>query len=227
MLPLVRKMPANPRDRNFWKLLAVTGTRSRRETYDYVLYYGGRGDRREPAPVRLRFRQPAGRARKQVSGMPTAYDVVAYPGFPFAQTHPDRLATIATLMGMRPAPVERCRVLELACGDGGNLIPMAVELPRSRFTGVDLAKKPIASGKRAIADLGLKNITLKAGDLARVNRRWGEFDFIIAHGIYAWAPPAVQDHILRIACENLAPQGVLASSATQRISRRPAAADDS
>jgi methyltransferase-like protein/ubiquinone/menaquinone biosynthesis C-methylase UbiE len=140
--------------------------------------------------------------------MTTAYDVVAYPGFPFAQTHPDRLATIATLMGMRPAPIERCRVLELACGDGGNLIPMAVELPRSHFVGVDLAKKPIASGKRAIADLGLTNITLKAGDLAKVNRRWGEFDFIIAHGIYAWAPPAVQDHILRIARENLAPQGV-------------------
>lgn len=140
--------------------------------------------------------------------MASAYDAVAYPGFPFAQTHPDRLATIATLMGMQPAPVERCRVLELACGDGGNLIPMAAALPGSRFVGVDLAKKPIASGNRMIADLRLRNITLTAGDLRRIRRKWGEFDYIIAHGIYSWSPAEVQDHILRIARENLAPQGV-------------------
>ena len=41
------------------------------------------------------------------------------------QTHPDRLATIALLYGMAPRPVDRCRVLELGCGDGSNLIPMA------------------------------------------------------------------------------------------------------
>lgn len=140
--------------------------------------------------------------------MASLYDVVAYPGFPFAQTHPDRLATIATLRGMKPAPVEGCRVLELACGDGGNLIPMAAALPRSTFLGIDLAKAPIAAGKRMVADLGLSNITLKAGDLARVTRKWGTFDYIIAHGIYAWAPPKVRNHILRIARENLAPHGV-------------------
>lgn len=140
--------------------------------------------------------------------MSSVYDVIAYPGFPFAQTHPDRLATVATLMGMKPAPVERCRVLELACGDGGNLIPMATALPQSKFIGIDLAKRPIAAGKRVVTDLGLTNITLKTGDLRRVTRRWGKFDYIVAHGVYAWVPPEIQDHILRIVSQNLAPQGV-------------------
>ena len=54
------------------------------------------------------------------------YDEVLYPGYPFAQAHPDRLGAMARLFGMNPAPVEACRVLELGCGDGGNLIPMAV-----------------------------------------------------------------------------------------------------
>ncbi len=38
VLPLVRKMPPNPRDRNFWRLLAVYKDKIPKETYDYVFY---------------------------------------------------------------------------------------------------------------------------------------------------------------------------------------------
>jgi peptidoglycan lytic transglycosylase D len=38
VLPLVRSMPANPRERNFWKLLSNHKDRIPRETYDYVFY---------------------------------------------------------------------------------------------------------------------------------------------------------------------------------------------
>lgn len=38
VLPLVRKMPANPRDRNFWKLLAQSRDKIPDETYNYVFY---------------------------------------------------------------------------------------------------------------------------------------------------------------------------------------------
>ncbi|MFN7919030.1 MAG: lytic transglycosylase domain-containing protein [Bryobacteraceae bacterium] len=38
VLPLVRSMPANPRERNFWKLLANHRDKLPRETYDYVFY---------------------------------------------------------------------------------------------------------------------------------------------------------------------------------------------
>ncbi|HKP85582.1 MAG TPA: hypothetical protein VJZ26_05780 [Blastocatellia bacterium] len=56
---------------------------------------------------------------------PNTYDEVSYPSYPFAQSHPDRLATLATLFGMKPARIESRRVLEIGCGDGANLIPMA------------------------------------------------------------------------------------------------------
>ncbi len=59
----------------------------------------------------------------------STYDEVSYGGNCFFYTHPDALATIATLFGMRPPPVERCRVLELGCADGSNLIPMAASRP--------------------------------------------------------------------------------------------------
>ena len=38
VLPLVRKLPANPRERNFWKLLSTYREKIPRETYDYVFY---------------------------------------------------------------------------------------------------------------------------------------------------------------------------------------------
>ncbi|MBI3858539.1 MAG: methyltransferase regulatory domain-containing protein [Planctomycetes bacterium] len=138
----------------------------------------------------------------------TSYDAVPYPTGAYAQTHPDRLAAIATLFGMAPAPVERCRVLEIGCGDGGNLIPMAYALPESAFTGIDLAGRPLAAGRERVARLGLPNIRLLQQDLAALPPDFGSFDYIIAHGIYAWVAPPVQDRLLAACRAHLAPQGV-------------------
>lgn len=119
----------------------------------------------------------------------TAYDDVPYPSVPFPQTHPDRLATLATLFGMRTASVEGCRVLELGCGDGGNLIPMALVLPGSRFLGLDLAGEPIGRGRATINALGLRNVELRQEDLRAFDRSVDAdlepFDFIIGHGVYS------------------------------------------
>ena len=64
-----------------------------------------------------------------------AYDLVPYDSGPFAHTHPDRLATVATLFGLEPTGVGRCRVLEIGCPAGGNLIPMALGLPQKHILG--------------------------------------------------------------------------------------------
>ena len=93
----------------------------------------------------------------------TSYDEVPYPSAVYAQTHPDRLAVIATLLGLKPAPVESCRVLELGCGDGWNLISMAYGLPESEFVGIDLATQPVARGTALVQKLGLKNVSLQIG----------------------------------------------------------------
>ena len=53
-------------------------------------------------------------------------------------------------------------MLELGCGDGGNLIPMALALPGASFVGVDAAPKAIARGQGLIAELRLENVTLEA-----------------------------------------------------------------
>jgi methyltransferase-like protein len=138
----------------------------------------------------------------------TAYDEVAYQSLALRSTHPDRLATIATLFGMHSAPVERCRVLELGCGAGVNIISMAYGLPESEFVGMDLASGPIGEGNAMIADLGLKNVRLETADLMEFQAPGEPFDYIVAHGIYSWTPPQVRDRILAICEESLDANGV-------------------
>ncbi len=112
------------------------------------------------------------------------------------------------LFGMRPAPAESCRVLELGCGNGANLIPMALTLPGSRFAGIDLAGVPIAAARALAGDWSLGNIVFHQLDVADVSPGFGEFDYVIAHGLYSWAPPAVRDKLLAVCKANLAPHGV-------------------
>lgn len=138
----------------------------------------------------------------------TAYDDVLYPGRAYPDSHPDNLASLATLYGMRPAPVGQCRVLEIACGDGFNLIPMAHGLPGSRFVGIDLATKPIEAGQQFAARLGLTNLSLQSLDLSDFPADAGAFDYIIAHGLYSWVPAEVRDRLLELIAAHLAPQGV-------------------
>ncbi|MCI0460381.1 MAG: class I SAM-dependent methyltransferase [Gemmataceae bacterium] len=138
----------------------------------------------------------------------TSYDEVPYPSFSYPQTHPDRLATLATLFGMTPPPVEHCRVLELGCAAGGNLLPMAEALPRSEFVGIDLSARQIAEGQTAVAALGLKNVTLGQANLLDVPDGLGPFDYILAHGLYSWIPAPEQDKLLSIGRRSLAPNGV-------------------
>lgn len=140
--------------------------------------------------------------------MENPYDEVPYLTNPRFETHPDRLAAVATLFGMSPAPVRQCRVLEIGCGNGNNIIPMAYFLPGSRFTGVDLAQQPVAAGRRVVAELGLANIELIAADLRDIGNSFGQFDYVIAHGIYSWVPPEIRDALLAVSAARLAPHGV-------------------
>lgn len=136
------------------------------------------------------------------------YDAFAYPGFAYPNTHPDRLAVMAILHGLTPVPVDRCRVLEIACGDGGNLVPMAYAIPTSQFVGFDLAALPVERAQARIRALGLTNIRIFQGDLLDLPSDLGSFDYIIAHGIYAWVPDPVRDRVLSLCSELLSPNGV-------------------
>jgi methyltransferase-like protein/SAM-dependent methyltransferase len=138
----------------------------------------------------------------------TSYDQVIYPNYTYPQTHPRHLAGLGALLGLNTAPASQSRVLELGCGDGGNLIPMAFNLPGATFLGVDIASQLIVQGNQRIQSMGLSNIELRTADLAISGAQLGEFDYIICHGIYSWVPDFVRQNILALCRACLAPEGV-------------------
>lgn len=117
-----------------------------------------------------------------------SYDAIPYESIPITETHVDGLAALGRLFGVSTADPRRCRVLELGCAEGGNLLPMAFYLPDSEFVGIDLSARQVADGRRLVAELALGNITLLHRDVMDGADDLGRFDYIIAHGLYSWVP---------------------------------------
>ncbi len=136
------------------------------------------------------------------------YNEFLYDDFPFMETHPSITGVVGCLFGMHPAPPDKCRVLELGCGLGGNLIGIAANHPESSFVGLDLSARQVERGRVNLVKLGLKNVDLRAMDIREVDRRLGQFDYVICHGVYSWVGPDVQVAILRIMRDLLAPDGI-------------------
>jgi len=143
-----------------------------------------------------------------VKKLRAAYDAAPYKSESYQQSHPDRLAVVAALAGMRALDIESCRVLEIGCASGGNLIPMAEQLPRSRLLGIDLSERQIETGSTLVRELGLTGIELRCQDLMLFPADEGPFDYIIAHGVYSWVTGPVQQRLLKICRDHLAPRGV-------------------
>jgi SAM-dependent methyltransferase len=136
------------------------------------------------------------------------YDAVRYPGHAFAQTHPDRLATLAALFGLDAAPPADCAVLEIGCGDGGNLLPMAVELPRSTFVGIDSSPTAIARAQELARELDVPNVRFELVAIEDYDAPAGAFDYVIAHGVFSWVPEPVRRDLLALCAHALSPRGV-------------------
>ncbi len=142
------------------------------------------------------------------SELTSYYDTVPYDSHPFPQSAMEHLEALAFLFGLDVPPHATARVLELGCAAGGNLIPFAARHPEARAVGVDLSPVQVAQGTAAIERAGLSNIELRVLDLAEIDASFGQFDYIVCHGVYSWVPGPVQDAILRICSENLTPNGV-------------------
>lgn len=137
------------------------------------------------------------------------YDQFSYESIAFQDTHPRHLACLGRLFELPTADPGACRVLELGCATGGNLIPMAWYQPQSSFLGIDLSANQVRQGQSMIDRLGLTNIALRQGDILALGEELGSFDYIIAHGVYSWVPAEVREHLLGLSRALLKPAGLL------------------
>ncbi|MDX6720514.1 MAG: hypothetical protein QOJ63_2768, partial [Solirubrobacteraceae bacterium] len=138
----------------------------------------------------------------------TSYDTVPYPGSPFAQTHPDRLATHARLFGLDAPDPATCRLLEIGCGDGGNLLPMAHGLPEATFVGIDLSRDAITRARAQAAAIGVENASFAEVSLTAYEPDPLGFDYVVAHGVYSWVDDGVRDALMALCARALSPNGI-------------------
>jgi SAM-dependent methyltransferase len=137
-----------------------------------------------------------------------SYDELPYDSLPLPETQPDFLAAVASLHGFDAPDPSRARVLELGCAQGGNLIPLAWRWPGSDCVGVELSRVQAEAGAAFVSALGLPNVRILHGDLAALPDDLGQFDTIIAHGVFSWVPPAVQQALLEVCRRHLSPRGI-------------------
>ena len=98
-----------------------------------------------------------GRQDQQEVLTATGYDRVPYPGHPFAQTHPDRLATVATLFGLRAGGARRrAGCSSSAAATAATSCRWRTRCPASAFTGVDLSATAIERATALARALGAR-----------------------------------------------------------------------
>lgn len=140
------------------------------------------------------------------------YDEVPYPSLPVDWSAPERLALTSLLHGGPRPPLDSYRVLELGCGDGGNLLPLAYYRRHASFVGVDGSRAALDAARGRAAELGLApgRLQLIHADFADVTSHVeGTFDFILVHGVLSWIPDQLRDGLLALCGQRLRPGGLL------------------
>lgn len=141
--------------------------------------------------------------------MSTAYDRVAYPTVIHHPLHPERMAIAAHLAGLSPVPMAEARVLDIGGGTCLTLTAFAAQYPTAQAHGFDLAASAIARGQE-LAGPECANVHLVVEDIVAARQRYaaGSFDYVIAHGIYAWVPEPVREALLALIDHVLSDRGV-------------------
>jgi SAM-dependent methyltransferase len=142
--------------------------------------------------------------------MMNPYDEVPYRSLSIEWTAPERLALASLLHGGPRQSLGSYRVLECGCGDGANLLPLAYYRRHGRFVGVDSACSQIEFANSAKSELKLLNVEFFHEDFLVADRALaGEFDYVIAHGVFSWVPDHARDALLTLCAKRLRHGGLL------------------
>jgi SAM-dependent methyltransferase len=123
---------------------------------------------------------------------------------------PAWLDCIATVCGVEPPPRNAGFAwCDLGCGQGLTATVLAATHAAGRFVGVDLMPAHIANARGLAADAGVGNVEFHNADFAAVDLGDARFDYIVAHGVYAWIDDASQAAVRALIDRHLAPGGLV------------------
>jgi SAM-dependent methyltransferase len=140
----------------------------------------------------------------------TPYDDLPYRSYPIEWSAPERLALASMLHGGPRMPLSNYRVLELGCGDGANLLALAYYRREAKFVGLDGASSQTAVAERRRSELRLSNVEFIAADfIDAADRLSGQFDYILAHGVFSWVNPLCREALWSLFAQRLKPGGLI------------------
>jgi SAM-dependent methyltransferase len=135
------------------------------------------------------------------------YDDIPYESVPVPGTSPEWLAAVSAYHGGPLPRLAGGRVLEVGCGDGANLLPLAAFRDDMRFVGLDSSAAALGRAASDSGAIGLDNLELREADL-RAPGDLGTFDTILAHGVLSWVPPDAREALFALCARHLAADGI-------------------
>jgi trans-aconitate methyltransferase len=116
-------------------------------------------------------------------------------------------AVVARAAGLDAADPAGARILEIGCGSGHHILSLANRWPGARCHGVDISGRSISVARNRARRAGLGNARFFECPIEGFEPQ-GEFDFIIAHGVFSWVPDEVKLALLDFIGKRLAPRGI-------------------
>ena len=145
-----------------------------------------------------------------MSAVASPYEALPYDLGPYPEVHPARLALASRLGGGPELKLDApFRLLDLGCGSGLSLVPLALEYPQAELVGVDLEATHIARANQLVQALGVSNVVLHRSHFVDLPGDLGRFDLIVVHRVYSYLEPEAQAALRRFVGEHLAEGGVL------------------
>lgn len=135
------------------------------------------------------------------------YQAEEYPPMSHPTADPVVNAEVARFLGLGGSTVEGARILEIGCGTGHHLLSLANRLPSATFVGVDVSRKYLSRANNLARQAGLGNVSFFESSILEFVPE-GEFDFIIAHGVFSWVPNEVKVGMMDFIGKRLSKDGI-------------------
>lgn len=131
----------------------------------------------------------------------------AYPAMSHPAADPAVNAVVARAAGLDVADPAGARILEIGCGTGHHLLSLANRWPGARCHGVDISGQYISVARNRARQAALGNARFFECPLEQFEPE-GEYEVIIAHGVFSWVPDEVKLALMDFIGKRLAPHGI-------------------
>lgn len=123
---------------------------------------------------------------------------------------PRHLQAMAYLYGLKAPNMTQASILELGCGTGENLLPIAHSYPQAQITGIDIDDEKTQLGQAHITQQKLTNLQLYTADInVLLNSQLEKYDYILIRGLFSQTDLATRTTLLNHCQQHLNPNGII------------------